>query len=359
MTNLLDKVIYKSEAMQQMHKEMGPFIDSSASILFWGETGSGMGFYARAIHEASGRTGQFLRIPSFSLDDDTVKQQFLGVDDQPGWLEEADKGTIFLKRISEASSGVQQVLSHLIGNQSVDGKIQFSRKGKTENLEANIRFIFSVAHDFNTAIQDDLLRRDFVDEARKRGKIVHLPPLKNRKEDIINIAKNFFETLNQQYNQNISAIDQSAQNILTNYVWPGNVDELKRVIDEIFSHYAGITTISAEHLPEYVKTKIKGDEYSFKMKDDTKFVGKILSPQILKIKTENKDLRLNTGDLVEIARIEDRNFTPPKFKHFLFKLKDGSQIAGLKILDKKMIVKTSFEPRYQIDPHELHSLLLA
>ena len=193
MADLLDKVIYKSEVMQQLRKDLGPFIDSATSILFWGETKSGMGFFARAIHENSRRTGEFLVIPGFSLDEDTVKQLFLGVDDHSGWLEDAHNGTIFLKRLCETSPAVQQFLLQLIGTQSADGRIQFSRKGMTEGLEVNVRFTYSMTHDFNTAVQDELLRRDFADEIKKRGKIIHLPPLRERKEDIISIAENFFE----------------------------------------------------------------------------------------------------------------------------------------------------------------------
>ena len=353
MDNLLDKVIYNSEAMQQVRKELIPFIDSAVSILFWGETGSGMGFYAKAIHEASQRKGKFLIIPGFSLDEDTAKQQFLGVEDQPGWLEEADKGTIFLKRISEASSAVQQILLQLIGNQSVDGRIQFSRKGNTETLEVNVRFIYSMAHDFNMAVQDELLRRDFVEELKKLGRIIHIPPLRERKEDIISIAENFFESFNQQYNQNITTINENAQKILTNYIWPGNIDELKRVIEGIFSHYPGITIITEEHIPDHIKNpEITGDKYSFKLKDDVKFTGKIVSP-LLKIQTENKKL-----DIVEITRVEDPNFAPPRFKHFVFKFKNGDQITG-KILDKKMNVATSFDPMYQITTQDLYSIFLS
>jgi len=225
MANLLDKVIYNSEIMQQIRKDLGPFIDSAASILLWGETKSGMGFFARAIHETSRRTGKFLVIPGFSLDEDTVKQLFLGVDESPGWLEEAHKGTIFLKRISETSPAVQQILRQLIGTQSAEGNIHFSRKGRTESLEVNVRFTYSIANDFNMAIQDELLRRDFADEIKKRGRIIHLPPLRERKEDIIGIAENFFEKFNQDYNQHISSVDENARTILTNYIWPGNIDE--------------------------------------------------------------------------------------------------------------------------------------
>lgn len=355
MEGFLNKVVFNSAAMKYMRSGLVPFIESAEAIFLWAETGSGMGFIARAVHEASKRPGKFLTVPGFSLDGDTVKQQFLGIDDQQGWLEEAHNGTIFLKRISEAPLDVQQFLLHLVGNQSVDGRIKFLRMGKTENLEMNVRFIFSMAHGFNMALQDGLLRRDFASEMKKRGRIFRIPPLREREEDIIPIAENFFAPLNQKYNQSISAIDQSAQNILTNYIWPGNIDELKRVIEEIFANYPGITTISEEHIPEHLQNpRITVDNYSFKLKDDAKFIGKILSP-MLKLESENKKLSLSTDRLVEIIRVEDDHFSPPKFQYFLFRLNDGSQITG-NILDKKIIVETSFDASYQFNPQNLSSM---
>ena len=358
MDNLLDKIVYNSEVMQQVRKDLGPFVVSGAPILFWGETECGMGFYAKTVHEASGRTGKFLQIPGFSLDEDTVKQQFLGSDEQSGWLEDANNGTIFVKRISEMSPGVQQTLLHLVGSQSVDGRIQFPHRGKTEPVKVNVRFIFSVAHDLRVAIHDELVSRELIDEIKRRGKIIHLPPLRERKEDILSIAKNFFEEFNAQYQQKISEIDEKAGKFLINYVWPGNVNELKQVIEQIFINYPGISIIKEEHIPDHIKKPaITGGKYSFKLKNDMKFTGKILSP-LLKIQTENKKMKLNTGDLAEITRVEDPQFIPPKFKHFIFKFKDGSQIAG-QILDKKMRVETSFDSNYQITPQDLYFIYLA
>ena len=358
MGNLLEQIVYNSEAMQQVRRELGPYIESATPILFWGETGSGMGFYAKAIHETSGRAGKFIQIPGFSLDKDTVKQQFLGLEEKSGWLEEADGGTIFIKRISETPSAVQQTLLHLIGSQSVDGRLQFSRKGTTEPLEVNVRFIYSMAHNFNIALQDDLLRRDFVEELKKRGRIVHLSPLRERKEDILSLAENFLFSFNEKYQQHITGIDKNAAAILRNYVWPGNVNELKQVIEQVFTQHPSITTITAEDLPEHIThPQIKGDQYSFKLRDDVKFMGRIISP-LLKIEAENQKLTLNTGDLTEVVRVEDDKFSPPKFKYYIFRLKDGGQITG-KILDKKLKVEASFEPNYQVLTQDIYSIYLA
>lgn len=358
MGSLADRIIMRSEAMQKIQSEVESFVDSASPLLFWGETKTGMGYYARNIHEVSPRTGRFLVIPGFSIDDDTVKQQFLGSGDGPGWVEEAHNGTIFVRRISETSKAVQQILLQLIGNQSADGRLQFSRKGRTESLEVNVRFIFSMTHDFTLAIQDELLRRDLVDEVKKRGKIVNLPPLRKRREDIVEIAKSLFGPLNEKYHRQVADIDPRAQQLLTDYLWPGNVDELKRVIEGIFAHYADLSMITEDYLPDNIRNpEITEGKYNFKLKDDTRFVGKILSP-FLTIHTETKTIRLNSGELLEIQRVDDTRFAPPKFKHFVFKLKDGSQLIG-QIKDRKLLVSASFDPNYEIIPQDITSMFLS
>jgi DNA-binding NtrC family response regulator len=215
-----------------------------------------------------------------------------------------------------------------------------------------------MTHDFTLALQDELLRRDLVDEIKKRGKSVNLPPLRKRREDIVGIVKSFFGPLNEKYHQQVTDIDENAQHLLTSYLWPGNVDELKRVIEGIFAHYPDLGLLAVEHLPEHIRTpEITEGTYNFKLKDDTRFGGKILSP-FLTIQTDTKTVRLNTGELLEIQRVEDTTFAPPKFKHFVFKLKDGSQLTG-KIKDRKTLVAASFDPSYEIIPQEIVSMFLS
>lgn len=355
----LESLIHHSKVMQQIDKELRPFIDSAAPLLFWGERRSGIGFYARTIHAVSSRYGKFVAIPAFSIDEDTVKQQFFGNGDEPGWLEEAHQGTIFLKRLQEVPLKAQHVLFQLIDNQGSDGRIQFSRKGRTNSQEVNVRFIFSLTHDLNTAIQDGLLAHDLIDELKKSGKIVRMPPLRERREDIIGIAQNFFEDFNQQFQQNITGIDTQAQQILTDYNWPGNIDELKRTIESIFAHAAGISEITAEQLPEHIqKPAVTGDKYSFKLKNDIRFVGKILMPVFLQFETEHQKHRLNIENIVEILRVEDTKFAPPKFKHFAVKLNDGSCLTG-KIKDPKLLVSASFDPNYEVQTQDIYSIIPA
>lgn len=359
MTNLVDKVTYDSAAMKQVYKDLLPFVQSASPIFFWGETGSGMGFYARAVHEASRKEGNLLRKPCFELDEKTLQEQLFGINEQKGWLEEFNNGTIFFKRITKASPAIQKTLLHLLEIQSVDGRIEFSRKGKTETLEVNVRFVFSMAHDFAEAIQDQLLSRSFDDFFRKRGKIIHLFPLRERKEDIVIFAEHLLKKLSQDNKQPKPFLDESAKQLLTNYRWPGNFHELKEVLSNILSQHPGITKISPDHIPEYiVHSEITGEQYSFKLKNGERVTGTVRS-HFLRIQKKDKNkIQVNMGDVVEIYREVDAVFAPPKFKHFSIKLKDGNRIIADKILDKSITIKTSFEDSYQIDVEKLDSVLL-
>ncbi len=112
-----------------------------------------------------------------------------------------------------------------------------------------------------------------------------------------------------------------------------------------------------EHLPEQI-TGFKGQEYvfSFILKGE-KFTGKLLA-ESLKIKKNDKSkFQVKLDDLLEIVRVEDKGFAPPKFKHFLFTLKDGTQMTGI-FEDKTLTIETSFEFNYRINPENVYEISL-
>jgi DNA-binding NtrC family response regulator len=351
----LDKVVFVSPVMQALRQELKPLAEMAAPLLFWGETGAGMGFLARMVHASSSRAGAFLKIPGFMLDEDTVVQQFIGVDDQPGWLEEADQGTIFLKRVSEAPLPVQKTLLSLLSNQSADGDLDFSRKGRSDAITVNVRFLYSIAHDLTTALQDGLLQRGLADQITARGKILRFPPLRERPEDMPGIVRNFLDEFNHKHGRAVTAVDEAGLALFRAYAWPGNIDELKRVIDTMFTQYPDCVVVTAAHVPERItQAQIMGTEYRFKLKDDAKFTGQLRS-HFLKIQSGSNRLKLNTNDLAGIVRVEDPAFSPPKFKHFLLKFKDGGQMTGTP-LDKTLKVAASFDDEYVIALQDVESI---
>ncbi len=142
----------------------------------------------------------------------------------------------------------------------------------------NVRFIFSMVKAYDRAMQEGSLLRELAEVIRRRGKILHLPPLRERKEDILKIAHNLIEEMNAKYAQRVTAIDQQAQNVLIHYDWPENVDEMKRLFEGIFSRYPGIRNIASEHLPKNILDVHEiVIAYSFTLKNKEHFSGNIVS----------------------------------------------------------------------------------
>ena len=351
---LLKELGCQSAGIQAICQDLASCIKTGSPILFWGEAGIGMGFSARAIHEAS-RAGKLLRKPCFELDGAAFQEQLFGVPEHAGWLEEYHQGTIFFKHITETSAAVQQILRKIIGNQSVDGRIGFARKGTTEERSVNVRFIFSMVKAYDLAVQEGSLVRELAEMIRRRGKIIHLPPLRQRKEDILGIAHNLIEEMNAKYAQRVTAIDQLAQNALIQYNWPENVDEMKRVFEGIFSQHPGIKKITPEHLPkDILDVREISFDYSFTLKNKERFSGALLA-DTLAVQSTAKDqsiFHIKTEDLIEIIRVDDPEFVTSKLRHFVFKLRNGDQIIG-NFAEKTIAVKTAYAPSRQLDVLDL------
>ena len=353
MKKLLQKVIYKSDAMQQLRRNITPILKTGAPVLFWGEAGSGMGNYVRAIHEDS-RTGRLLRKPCFEIDEDNVEELFFGTDERMGWLEEFDGGTIFLKHVTEAASGVQEFLRHIISNQSVDGRFEFSRKKAATLRRVNVRFMFSMVKDYDAAVKEGLLTRECIETLKTHGQIIHFPSLRQRTEDIPGIVGNFIEEFNKKYQQRVTGIEPKAERCLVNYRWPGNIDRLKRTIEGIFASYPGISQIMTRHLPEEIICAKDVDfDYRFSLTNEECFSGAFLSTSF-QVQAKSKDksiLTIETGNLEEIARVDDDSITP-RLSHFIVKLKNGDRFI-VNFVETELSVRTASHAERKINVLDL------
>ena len=208
---------------------------------------------------------------------------------------------------------------------------------------------------YDYALQEGILLKELAEMIRRRGKIIHLPPLRQRKEDIITIALNLIEEMNAKYGQQVIALNEQAQNALIQYHWPENVDEMKRVFDGIFSQYPKIKKITPEHLPkEIFDARDIPYDYSFTLKNNEHFSGTLLA-DTLAVQSTAKDqsvFPIKTKDLIEIIRVDDPEFITSKLKHFVFKLKNGDQIIG-NLAEKTIAVKTAYAPSRQLDVLDL------
>jgi hypothetical protein len=127
------------------------------------------------------------------------------------------------------------------------------------------------------------------------------------------------------------------------------------VLEGIYAQHTGLSSIAAEHLPEHIaQSKVSDGSYFFQLREKERFMGKFLTSS-LRIQKDSSKFRIKTSDLVEILRVEDTSFAPPKLKHFEFSLKDGSQLTG-QILDKVIEVRTSFHDRHRIAIQDLYAV---
>ncbi|MDX1778867.1 MAG: sigma-54 dependent transcriptional regulator, partial [Thermodesulfobacteriota bacterium] len=203
------------------------------TIFITGETGTGKELVARALHDLSPRTGQQYvacncsAFPESLLERELfghVKGSFTGAtDSKPGLFEFADGGTVFLDEIGEMELPLQAKLLRVLENQTI------RRIGSPDEVSVDVQVITATNRDLRSAIKDKRFREDLF--YRINVIEIHLPPLRERKEDIPLLCHHFLSQFNTKFDKNIKGISRKAQILLMNHQWEGNVRELQNVIE--------------------------------------------------------------------------------------------------------------------------------
>jgi DNA-binding NtrC family response regulator len=249
-------LIGKSQAMQEVYNLIISLKNSSSSVLIEGESGTGKEMIAKAIHRTSKRAKKpFMvincaAIPEGLLESELfghVKGSFTGaLYDKKGLFEEANEGTMFLDEIGEVSPAFQVKLLRVLQ----DG--EFRRVGAGENQHTDVRVIAATNKDLKTMVQENRFREDLYYRLHVIG--VHLPPLRERREDIPLLAYHFLTKYNERLKRNIREISVDAMQTLQDYPWVGNVRELENVIERCAVLVIG-DVIRARDLPANILAK--------------------------------------------------------------------------------------------------------
>jgi len=224
---------------------------SETTVLITGETGTGKDLIARTIHNLSTRANRpFLEVNCAALPENLLESELFGYESgaftgargrKVGLFEAADGGTIFLDEMGEIDLGLQAKLLRVLEDKRV------RRLGGTQLHEVDVRIVVATNQDLREAIRTKRFREDLF--YRLHIVPIHLPPLRERPEDIIALCKYFLSEYARKYSRDFLAISPEAQRLLLVYRWPGNVRELRHVIERIcIMHNAG--TLQAEHLPK-------------------------------------------------------------------------------------------------------------
>jgi DNA-binding NtrC family response regulator len=218
-----------------------------SSVLIFGESGTGKELLARLIHEwGTRRERPFVRIPCANLPDELLESELFGsergafsgaADRKIGRMEQADGGTVYFDEILALSPAVQAKLLRLLQERA------FERLGGQKTIKVDVRFIASTSTPPEQAARDQRLRRDLY--YRLNVVPLRLPPLRERREDILRLAEHFLRQARASTANPAGRLTPAARRALTEYRWPGNVRELKNSIER-----AGILAAGRDVQPE-------------------------------------------------------------------------------------------------------------
>lgn len=228
-----ESMIGQSKPMQEIFNLIQDIRESDATVLITGETGSGKGLAAKAIHSNSrARNGPFVGVNCGAIPSHIMESELFGhrkgaftdaKEDRKGRLELASGGTLFLDEIGEISMRMQIDLLQVL-----EDKI-FYKVGGTQPLTADFRVIAATNADLTQAIQERTFRKDLF--YRLNVITFTMPPLRERKEDIPLLAQHFLAKFTQEVNRGVERISRDAMDELMLYEWPGNVRELSNAIE--------------------------------------------------------------------------------------------------------------------------------
>jgi len=224
------RIVGKSRVMREVYELILKAAFSRANVIIYGESGTGKELVAQTIHELSDRSAaQFVTVNCGAIPDNLVESEFFGYKkgaftgaalDNPGYLSSADGGTLFLDEVGELDLNLQAKLLR-----AIDGG-GYTPIGSTDIKTPDVRFIAATNRDLQAFVKQGRLREDFF--YRIHIIPIHLPPLRERREDIAQLVYHFLSSLSE--DDKVPAVPADAMKMMQHYDWPGNVRELQNSI---------------------------------------------------------------------------------------------------------------------------------
>ena len=228
-------IIFKSEEMKKILEMASKIVDVDTTILITGETGTGKELLARYIHNSSKRGKNiFVPVNCGAIPSELAESEFFGYKrgafsganrDKKGFFQLADGGTIFLDEIGETPLNIQTKLLRVLQ----DGEVWPVGSEKPEKV--NVRIIAATNRDLKKLVDENKFREDLW--YRLNVFRIHIPPLRERREDIEVLFGYFLEKLSKKFNKRIGGVEDGVLKIFKNYFWPGNVRQLQNEVEKL------------------------------------------------------------------------------------------------------------------------------
>jgi DNA-binding NtrC family response regulator len=244
------ELITRSQQMYELLAFVEQIANTSATVMIYGETGTGKELIASLIHKKSKRAKKpFVTIDCTALPENLLESELFGHERgsftgatglKKGLFEVADGGTVFLDEIGELPLVLQAKILRVLETKS------FRRVGGERYIDTDVRIIAATNRDLKKLLEEERFRSDLF--YRLNVVPTHLPPLRERKEDIFPLIEYFVQYFNKKVGRNISNVSNEALKLLIDYDWPGNIREVRNVIEHMVIMSKG-DVIRAESLP--------------------------------------------------------------------------------------------------------------
>jgi DNA-binding NtrC family response regulator len=233
----IQNVVTASEEIRQVFQKADRVAQSrDTTVLLEGETGTGKEIIARYIHYRSDRFGKpFMAINCCAISRDLMESELFGYekgtftgglhDGKEGKIEAANEGTLFLDEIGDIPPQIQAKLLRFLEEK------ELFRVGGTAKIQVDVKVIAAANKKLSEAVREGTFRRDLY--YRLNVASIHIPPLRERKSDVLPLALFFMDRFNEKFGRKFRSISKGAQSLLLRYDWPGNVRELKNFIERI------------------------------------------------------------------------------------------------------------------------------
>jgi len=247
-------IVGDSIPMKALRQQISLMAPTNGRVLIYGESGSGKELVARAIHAQSLRKdAMFVEVNCAAIPEDLIESELFGhragsfqgaTSDKEGKFHKADGGTLFLDEVGDMSLKTQSKVLRTLD----EGR--FVPVGEDEAIIADVRVIAAT----NKDLEDEISKGNFREDLFYRLNVIpfYVPPLRERKEDIPQLARHFLKEFSQTYNRRPKEITDDALDLLTRYTWPGNVRELRNLIERIVIMNPAVARLERKHLPTLV-----------------------------------------------------------------------------------------------------------
>ena len=253
MKQLDRKIIGQSPAAVQLKKMIALIAPSDAPAIIYGPTGSGKELVAEALHEESRRKGRFVTVNCAAIPKELIEAEIFGfekgaftgaIKSSTGKFEQAQKGTLFLDEIGDMPADLQTKLLRVLENSVI------SKVGSNSEIKLDVRIVCATHKDLNEMVASNKFREDLL--FRLNVFPIDVPNLSQRHEDIPEIIEHFIEKKRSKIGSSSRPIfDEKALNVLQNYDWPGNIREVRNIVERAMVFFPK-TKISDDDVKKYL-----------------------------------------------------------------------------------------------------------